>query len=49
MTKYTIRYNIGAYIYESVIWTSSSAAAMLWVETIGGSNPYVLEFKDETV
>ena len=49
MKKYTVRYNIGAYYYESVIWTSSSVAAMLWVETIGGSNPYVVEFTDEEV
>ena len=43
MKEYRVRYNIGAYIYESVIWTSSSGAAMLWAETIGGYNVTVVE------
>lgn len=49
MKKYTVRYNIGAYVYESVVWTSSSDAALLWVETIGGYNPSVVEISDEKV
>lgn len=49
MKKFTVRYNIGGYYYESVIWTSSSAAAMLWVETIGGHNPTVVEDPVEKV
>lgn len=49
MKEYRVRYNIGAYIYESVIWTSSSGAAMLWVETIGGSNPTIVEDTVEKV
>ena len=46
MKEYTVRYSIGAYIYESVIWTSSSHAAMLWAETIGGGNVTVVEEKE---
>ena len=36
MKEYTVRYNIGIYTYESVVKTSSSQAAMLWAEAIGG-------------
>lgn len=43
MKEYTVRYNIGAYIYESTVRTSSSNAAMLWAESIGGSNPTVVK------
>lgn len=46
MKEYLVRYSIGAYIYESTIRTSSSNAAMLWVETIGGSNPTVVYEKE---
>lgn len=38
MTEYRVRYNIGAYVYESVVWTSSSQAAILWANAIGGYN-----------
>ena len=38
MKEYTVRYSIGAYVYESVVKTSSSFAAMRWVEAIGGHN-----------
>ena len=49
MKAYTVRYNIGAYIYESVIWTSSSGAAMLWASAIGGYNVTVVEDPVEKV
>lgn len=42
MKEYTVRYNIGGYVYESTVRTSSSAAVFLWVETIGGANPYIV-------
>ena len=38
MKEYTVRYSIGAYVYESVVKTSSSFAAMRWAEAIGGHN-----------
>jgi len=41
--EYTVRYHLGAYVYESVVRTSSSRAAMLWVEAIGGYNPVVMK------
>ncbi len=47
MKKYTVRYTIGAYWYQSEVFTSSSNAAMLWAEIIGGSNPMVV--KEEEV
>jgi ribosomal protein S16 len=47
MKKYTVRYSIGAYVYESVIHTSSSNGALRWVEAIGGYNPTVV--KEEEV
>ena len=43
MKKYTVRYIIGGYVYESVIHTSSSNGALLWVEAIGGGNPTVVK------
>lgn len=49
MKKYTVRYSIGSYYYESVVWTSSSAAALLWAEAIGGYNRSVVESSDEKV
>lgn len=42
MKEYRVRYNIGGYWYESVVWTSSSNAALLWAETIGGYNVAVI-------
>lgn len=42
MKEYTVRYNIGVYIYESVVRTSSSHAAILWAEAIGGYNVSVV-------
>jgi len=32
---YTVRYHLGAYVYESVVKTSSSRAALLWAESLG--------------
>ena len=42
MKEYTVRYSIGAYVYESTVRASSSNAALLWAETIGGANPTVV-------
>lgn len=42
MKEYTVRYNIGSYVYQSKVSTSSSQAALLWVESIGGSNAKIL-------
>lgn len=46
MKAYTVRYSIGAYIYESVIHTSSSNAAILWASAIGGYNVSVVKEED---
>lgn len=43
MKEYTVRYHLGAYVYESVVRTSSSRAALLWAEAIGGYNPVVMQ------
>lgn len=43
MKEYTVRYHLGAYVYESVVRTSSSHAAMLWAEAIGGYNVSVVK------
>lgn len=43
MKEYTVRYSIGAYIYESVVKTSSSNAAILWAEALGGYNVTVVK------
>jgi hypothetical protein len=43
MKEYTVRYNIGSYIYESTVRTSSSQAAIFWAESIGGYNVSVVE------
>lgn len=43
MKEYTVRYHLGAYVYESVVRTSSSHAALRWVEAIGGYNPVVMK------
>lgn len=47
MKKYTVRYTIGTYWYESEVFTSSSNAAILWAEKIGGHNAIVM--KEEEV
>lgn len=39
---YIVRYHLGAYVYESVVKTSSSHAALLWIKAIGGYNPVVM-------
>jgi len=49
MKEYTVRYNIGAYIYESTVRTSSSQVAILWAESIGGYNVSVVEDPIEKV
>lgn len=43
MKEYTVRYSIGSYVYESVVKTSSSHAAMLWAEALGGHNVTVVK------
>ena len=43
MKEYTVRYSIGAYVYESTVKTSSSHAAFLWAEALGGSNVTVVK------
>jgi hypothetical protein len=47
MKKFTVRYRIGAYWYESEVFTASSNAAILWAENIGGHNAIVM--KEEEV
>jgi hypothetical protein len=47
MKKYTVSYKIGAYWYQSEVFTSSSSAAILWTEKIGGHN--VMIMKEEEV
>ena len=42
MKEYTVRYSIGTYVYESTVRTSSSQAALLWAEAMGGSNATVV-------
>ena len=46
MKEYTVRYSIGAYVYESVVKTSSSQAAILWANAIGGYNAIIMEEKE---
>lgn len=46
MKEYTVRYHLGAYVYESVVRTSSSGAALLWAKAIGGYNAVVMEEKE---
>jgi hypothetical protein len=41
--KYTVSYNIGNHWYQSEVFTTSSSSAILWAETIGGSNPMVVK------
>lgn len=36
MRKFTVRYAIGSYWYQSEVFTDSSNAAILWAEKIGG-------------
>jgi hypothetical protein len=47
MKKYIVRYSIGAYWYESEVFTSSSKAAILWAKKLGGNN--VMIIKEEEV
>jgi hypothetical protein len=47
MKEYTVRYRIGAYDYESVVRTSSSGAAILWAEAMGGYHAYVVSWKED--
>lgn len=49
MKEYTVRYSIGAYIYESKVNTSSSQAALFWAAAIGGYNVTVVEDPVEKV
>lgn len=49
MKEYTVRYSIGAYVYESTVKTSSSQAAMLWASAIGGYNVKIVEESVEKV
>lgn len=46
MKEYLVRYKIGAYVYESTIRTSSSAAVFLWVDNIGGYHPHIVFEKE---
>lgn len=43
MKEFVVRYSIGSYVYESAIRTSSSQAAILWANSIGGTNITVVE------
>lgn len=47
MKEYVVRYHLGAYVYESVVKTSSSHAALLWVKAIGGYNPVIVSEPNE--
>lgn len=47
MKKFTVRYRIGGYWYQSEVFTDSSNAVILWVETIGGYSPSIV--KEEKV
>lgn len=42
MKKFTVRYAIGVYWYQSEVFTDSSNAAILWAEKIGGYNVSVI-------
>jgi hypothetical protein len=42
MKKFTVRYAIGVYWYQSEVFTDSSNAAILWAEKIGGYNVSVV-------
>lgn len=46
MKKFTVRYLIGMYWYESEVFTDSSNAAMLWAENIGGTRVTVTVRED---
>lgn len=46
MKNYVVRYHLGAYVYETVVRTSSSRAALFWVENIGGYNPVVMNERE---
>jgi hypothetical protein len=43
MKKFTVSYSIGNHWYQSEVFTTSSASAILWAETIGGSNAMVIK------
>jgi len=50
MKEYTVRYHLeyedgylGAFVYESVVKTSSGLAALLWAESLGGYNAVVMK------
>jgi len=47
MKKYTVSYRIGAYWYQSEVFTSSSDAAMQWAKNIGGHNAIVVKEEEE--
>jgi hypothetical protein len=47
MRKFTVRYAIGAYWYQSEVFTSQTNGAILWAEKIGGYNITVV--KEEKV
>ena len=47
MKEYVVRYYIGVYVYESVVRTSSSQAALLWAEAIGGYKPVIVSEPNE--
>lgn len=47
MKEYVVRYHLGAYVYESVVKTSSSQAALLWAEAIGGYKSVVVGESNE--
>ena len=42
MKEYVVRYYIGTCVYESVVKTTSSQAALLWAKAIGGYNVVVM-------
>ena len=42
MKEYVVRYYIGTCVYESVVKTTSSQAALLWAKAIGASIVVVL-------
>jgi hypothetical protein len=46
MKKFTVRYAIGVYWYQSEVFTDSSNAAMLWASKIGGYNVTVVKEED---
>jgi hypothetical protein len=46
--EYVVRYRLNGYIYESVVKTSSSNAALLWVsQVIGGYSAVIVSEPNE--